>query len=379
MNQALRLSSLSIVSFLSIWLGISALLVSTSLAQVNGSGPSPSSLFDTVINLPDDVALIVGSVGGVAGQTTQLNVTSGGTVAAFFFADSGSEVNISGGIVGGDFEANSGSEINISGGEVGNSFDAQSGSMVNISGGDVGNLFDALSGSEVNISGGAVGVGFEAFGDSEVNISGGVVGGGFDAFGGSEVNISGGEVGAGFDALSGSEVNISGGVVLDGFDAFDGSVVNISGGVVGNLAGPALQIPAFNAFGGSEVNILGSEFQIDGSQLDTLLLGEAFTITDRDVVLSGLLADGEQFSFVLLSTDLPGFDFFSPGATLTVTLTSPVLLGDVNLDGVVDFFDIAPFITLLSNGGTQAEADINQSGEINFLDVAPFIGLLTGQ
>ena len=53
------------------------------------------------------------------------------------------------------------------------------------------------------------------------------------------------------------------------------------------------------------------------------------------------------------------------------------LLGDVNLDGVVNFSDIAPFIAVLSNGGSQAEADIDQNGIVNFSDIAPFIGILS--
>ena len=101
MNQALRVSLLSLVSCLC----ISALLMSPALAQVNGPGPSPSSLFDTVLNLPGDEAVITGvdgnanvdgeSIGGVPGQTTQLNVSDGGNVGAFFDANSDSEVNIS--------------------------------------------------------------------------------------------------------------------------------------------------------------------------------------------------------------------------------------------------------------------------------------------
>jgi len=55
-----------------------------------------------------------------------------------------------------------------------------------------------------------------------------------------------------------------------------------------------------------------------------------------------------------------------------------VLLGDVNRDGVVDFFDISPFIVLLSSGEFQAEADVDQSGFVNFFDISPFIIILSG-
>ncbi len=55
------------------------------------------------------------------------------------------------------------------------------------------------------------------------------------------------------------------------------------------------------------------------------------------------------------------------------------LLGDVNLDGDVDFSDIPPFIALLSSGGFQVEADTDQSGDVNFADIPAFIEILLNQ
>ena len=55
------------------------------------------------------------------------------------------------------------------------------------------------------------------------------------------------------------------------------------------------------------------------------------------------------------------------------------LLGDVNLDGVVDFLDISPFILILSTSEFQTEADIDQNDVVNFLDISPFIILLSGE
>ena len=54
-----------------------------------------------------------------------------------------------------------------------------------------------------------------------------------------------------------------------------------------------------------------------------------------------------------------------------------VLLGDVNLDGDVDFLDISPFIAILSANTFQDEADINEDGVVNFSDIAPFISILS--
>ena len=62
---------------------------------------------------------------------------------------------------------------------------------------------------------------------------------------------------------------------------------------------------------------------------------------------------------------------------LSLSATPPgVLLGDVNLDGVVDFFDISPFIDRLSSGTFQAEADIDGNGVVDFFDISPFIDIL---
>ena len=259
---------------------------------------------------------------------------SGGEVGSAFTA-SGSEVNISGGVVANNFDAESGSEVNISGGVVGNFFDAFVGSVVNISGGEIGEVPTA-SGSEINISGGVVGPAFNAESGSVVNISGGEVGNGFTASG-SEVNFSGGEIGFA-SAESGSVFNISGGVVGNNFDASSGSVVNISRGVVGDLfdaeSGSVVNISGgeigerFDLFSGGEVNLFVTEYQIDGVPQNVAATGDAITITDRDVTLSGRLVDNTPFSFDLNSVDtVLSTAFFSPDGTLTVTLVGSVVNG----------------------------------------------------
>ena len=49
------------------------------------------------------------------------------------------------------------------------------------------------------------------------------------------------------------------------------------------------------------------------------------------------------------------------------------ILGDVNRDGAVDFFDISGFISALSSGSFQCEAAINMDGVVDFFDISPFI------
>ena len=57
--------------------------------------------------------------------------------------------------------------------------------------------------------------------------------------------------------------------------------------------------------------------------------------------------------------------------------STPVILGDADQNGVVNFFDIAPFISMLSSGDYLAEADVNDDGFVNFLDISPFIAELS--
>ena len=67
------------------------------------------------------------------------------------------------------------------------------------------------------------------------------------------------------------------------------------------------------------------------------------------------------------------------GSASIETLSGPgVLLGDVNMDGVVDCFDIMPFIMVLFTGGFQAQADIGGNGVVNFFDINPFVEILVG-
>ena len=70
--------------------------------------------------------------------------------------------------------------------------------------------------------------------------------------------------------------------------------------------------------------------------------------------------------------------FFMYVNTAAPVVAAP-LLGDVNLDGVVDFLDIAPFIAVLTNLEFQAEADVDLSLVVDFLDIAPFIAILNSQ
>ncbi|MEM6459697.1 MAG: PEP-CTERM sorting domain-containing protein [Planctomycetota bacterium] len=214
-----------------------------------------------------------------------------------------------------------GETLTVSGsGTLGENF-AVVGGTLNLDGGSAGDGLEVAFG-EVNVAGGSVGDRFNAFDGSTVNVTGGSVGDNFGAGEGSTVNVSGGNVGNAFNARAGSTINVTGGSVGIFFEANSGSTVNVAGGSVGE---------GFNANSGSTVNLFGSSFTLEGVLLTSLVMGEAFTITDRDVTLSGRLADGSAFAFELNGDRVADEGFIDPNATLTVTLIpepgSLVLLG----------------------------------------------------
>lgn len=93
-------------------------------------------------------------------------------------------------------------------------------------------------------------------------------------------------------------------------------------------------------------------------------------------------ADGANFSTYNISNPIH-FDAqgnISQGIAMGnqfAILNAEPLLGDVNLDGAVDFLDISPFVSILTLSGFQLEADIDESSAVDFLDIGPFITLLS--
>ena len=123
----------------------------------------------------------------------------------------------------------------------------------------------------------------------------------------------------------------------------------------------------------TDPNVPGAEFNVvDFVEFPAANLGVSFDFTSGSPVLSVAGVNG--------AITASNGDVGSPGTVPTSDSDSdsdPVLLGDVNTDGLVNFLDISPFIAVLSAGEAQAEADINESGEVNFLDISPFINVLS--
>ena len=109
------------------------------------------------------------------------------------------------------------------------------------------------------------------------------------------------------------------------------------------------------------------------------------TTTLRSTLLSGagsrVFAEEERSadSEVGHTNETIGFFAINSGVIMGSAVSfQDLLVGDVNRDGVVDFLDISPFISILSTSSHQDEADVNQDGDVSFLDISPFIALLSG-
>ena len=106
--------------------------------------------------------------------------------------------------------------------------------------------------------------------------------------------------------------------------------------------------------------------------------------TPQSLNETGVLQPGLTYELLIQVNDLlaasgnnPGPSNESTGYNLQFHVEN-VLIGDVNLDGVINLLDVEPFIDAISNGVYQIEADIDGNGEVNLLDVDPFIDLISG-
>ncbi len=280
-------------------------------------------------------------------QGQMLTLRDGGQLgenSTGFNAGFGSTVNILGGFAASRIEA-VGARVNISSGTL-NGLSALGGSEVIVTGGTAGSFLIG-SGSEVDVSGGRVGP-QEIFGDSRLNVSGGRV----EGYGSFRPIL----------ANSGSEVTISGGTIV-------GPSIFIGGGAVANISGGTIESP-IQTMNQSEVNLFGSSFRLDGAEIQGLELGVPFSVTARDVSLTGTWGDGSPFDFELNSTFIFGQDWFAPTALLTVTLVMPNLqpTGDFDGNGVLDASDIDSLSAALRTSADDLRYDLNNDGQVNQQD-----------
>ena len=109
-----------------------------------------------------------------------------------------------------------------------------------------------------------------------------------------------------------------------------------------------------------------------------------FEITSYSIDGGGGNSDGGAFE-ILGTIGQPESGTESSGGGFSMTggfqpsQQDPLLLGDLNGDGIVDLLDIAPFVDAIFSTDYVPAADINQDGTVDLLDVAPFVAILTGE
>ena len=130
----------------------------------------------------------------------------------------------------------------------------------------------------------------------------------------------------------------------------------------------------------SDQLVVSEDTQIDGFlQIEIVdgYLPESGDIVD--LLVTGVRS-GEFDDFVLLADGICFDDVELLYEADRVSLrfnSDAVRLGDMNLDGVVNLLDVAPFVQALSNGNFVPAGDINKDGTVNLLDVSGFVDLLS--
>ena len=199
------------------------------------------------------------------------------------------------------------------------------------------------------------------------------------------------------------------------FDALDDNssaisidLQNEAGAVIGTFTSTGLENLIISSASGGSVytaafTFANPSFTSTDAATEDIGGGNNFTIAISDFEFAGAanstasLNPGDFFASVAngsFTLDAAEVDiFFANGETNVIeridvspsnpnqqfTLgTRPTLLGDVNLDGTVDFLDISPFVAVLASSGFQAEADINQDAVVSFLDIGQFVTIFIG-
>jgi len=152
-----------------------------------------------------------------------------------------------------------------------------------------------------------------------------------------------------------------------------GTLGTISGGSfdqLGNLLEVSGDINVSILFGGNQTIDLSTVplSPVDFNSLSVTQSGNVITVGGSLVVNEVVEIGFFAFPFLVDA------NFVATGV-----VPPAVLLGDVDLDGDVDFADIPAFIAVLQAGTFQVEADIDQSGMVSFADIPLFIEVLMAQ
>ena len=188
------------------------------------------------------------------------------------------------------------------------------------------------------------------------------------------------------------------GFVINGLDAGDNSGSSVSGagdingdGIDDLLIGANWADPNGNRSAGKsyvvfgQINGFSSSFDLntlDGTNGFVINGVDAFDNNGSSVSGAGdVNGDGIDDLLIGASDANPNGNIYA-GETYVVfgrAVSSGVVKGDVDMDGVVDFADIPAFISVLQAGGFQSEADCDCSTIVDMEDIPAFIALLQQQ
>jgi len=174
-----------------------------------------------------------------------------------------------------------------------------------------------------------------------------------------------------------------------------GNAVNIASGIgaidpVMTSSGP--RDPVLQLTGGTLDIIYGQDISDAPSVVGGVGVGARVLIADGTFASAGMPPafgmDGalaSQGLFLDVAAPGPFGDALDPDSMLinpAVDVTPGFVLGDVDMNGVVDGLDIPPFIALVTGGGFLLEADVfpffAPDGVVDGLDIPNFITLVSG-
>jgi hypothetical protein len=130
-----------------------------------------------------------------------------------------------------------------------------------------------------------------------------------------------------------------------------------------------------NGDGWEEFDAVDSGYLAEGFLLDFTSLADQDSLLLDGAFEPSVFGVNEEGDLVFEFTD--GMGRLTTGNVKYVT-GPDVVLGDVNLDTMVNGLDVDPFVDVLLNGPFQAEADMNLDGVVNGLDVDPFVAAVVG-
>ena len=159
----------------------------------------------------------------------------------------------------------------------------------------------------------------------------------------------------------------------DGFQRIEGGDV-----VAGELASTAgvfnYQDGELTLFVNGQEQTTVDTFQTAGNTSDTdslnIRVGADAALGSPRGFFNGQIAELIVYDRALSATELADVELY------IAQKWGPIVLGDCNQDGVVNFSDIPPFIRLLQAGAFLLQADTNQDDMVDFSDIPPFISIL---